>query len=60
MAEVEWYRLVDDAEECRYLGTADEEESQVGVKLRIANAFARFGVDTETAGKIMCSNSDSI
>ncbi len=49
MAEVEWYRLVDDTEECRYIGTCKDEESQDGVKLRIADAFARFGVDTETA-----------
>ena len=54
MAKVEWYRLVDDAEQCRYLGTFAEDD-QNGVKCRFADALARFGVSSETARKIINS-----
>ena len=52
MAKIEYYRLVDDAEECRYIGTFDNAGNEGG-KHQTADALARFGVSLEVARKVI-------
>ncbi len=49
---IDTYRLVNDAEECRYLGTFDD-DSLDSSKCRLADALARFGVSKEVARKVV-------
>ncbi len=52
MTTIEYYRLRDDAEECRYLGTFDDDKWDAP-KCRFADALARFGVSKEVAQKVI-------
>ncbi len=55
MTVKEYYRLMDDANECRYLGTFDDAipPGNEGGKCQTADALARFGISEELARKII-------
>jgi len=52
MTTIEYYRLVDDAEECRYIGAFDHEDNEGG-RRQTADACARAGISEEATKKLI-------
>ncbi len=52
MAKIEFYRLMEDAEECLYLGTFDHQTNEGG-RRQTADALSRCGVSEEVARKVI-------
>ena len=52
MAKIEYYRLVEDADECRYIGTFDDQDNEGG-RRQTADALARCGVSEDVARRVI-------
>ena len=52
MTMIEYYRLTDDSNECRYMGTFDHQKNEGG-RRQTADALARCGVSEEVAQKVI-------